>query len=146
MIDITGKSASRREAVARARVILSAAALDAFRAGALPKGPADEVARVAGTMAAKRCADLIPFCHPIALDHVEIEIEPFEAGVEIRATARARASTGVEMEALTAVCVAALTVYDMCKALDPAAVISEVRVLRKTGGKHGDLVFDEEQR
>ena len=146
MIDITDKPVTRRAAVARSRVMLSAEALDAFRAGTLPKGPADEVARVAGILGAKKCAELIPYCHPIALEHVGIEIEAIEGGVEIRATTRAKASTGVEMEALTAVCVAALTVYDMCKALDPGAVISDVRVLRKNGGKHGDLDFEAKAR
>ena len=143
MIDITGKQVTQRTAVARARISLSDDALNACRSGTLPKGPAEEVARVAGILAAKKCAELIPYCHPIALEHVAIEIVAIEGGVEIRATTRATASTGVEMEALTAVSIAALTIYDMCKAIDPGAVISEVRVLRKTGGKHGDLSFDE---
>jgi cyclic pyranopterin phosphate synthase len=143
MIDITGKQVTQRTAAARARISLSDDALDAFRSGTLPKGRAEEVARIAGVLAAKKCAELIPYCHPIALEHVAVEVEAIEGGVEIRATTHATASTGVEMEALTAVSIAALTIYDMCKALDPAAVITEVRVLRKSGGKHGDLSFDE---
>jgi cyclic pyranopterin phosphate synthase len=143
MIDITGQAVTERVAVARARVLLSPDALDAFRSRTLPKGPAEEVARIAGILAAKKCAELIPYCHPIALEHLAVEIKAIEGGVEIRATTRATASTCVEMEALTAVSIAALTIYDMCKALDPGAVITEVRVLRKTGGKHGDLLFEE---
>lgn len=128
-----------------ARVRLAAAALEALRAGTLPKGPAIEVARVAGIMAAKKCPELIPFCHQVPLDHVQVEVVPGPECVEIRASARARAATGVEMEALAAASVAALTIYDMCKALDPAATITDVRVLRKTGGKRGDWAFKEDQ-
>ena len=142
MIDISGKGATRRMAVAMARVGLSDAALEALRAGTLPKGPALEVARLAGIMAAKKCSELIPFCHQVPLDHVQVEVKPGDGSVEIRATVRAKAATGVEMEALTAVTVAALTIYDMCKALDPAAIITDVRVLRKSGGKHGDWSFE----
>ena len=138
MIDITGKPISQRSAVARARVALSHAALDAMRQGTLPKGDAVGVSRIAGIMAAKKCADLIPYCHQIPLKHVEVSITPSDEGVEIIATARAEASTGVEMEALTAVTVAALTIYDMCKALDPAATIEDVCVVHKSGGKGGD--------
>lgn len=145
MIDISGKRPTRRSALAMARVRLSAAALEAVREGTLPKGPALEVARLAGLMAAKKCSELIPFCHQVPLDHVQVEVVPGPECVEIRATARARAATGVEMEALVAVSVAALTIYDMCKALDPAATITDVRVLRKSGGKHGDWAFGEDE-
>ena len=138
MIDISDKAATRRTAVAEARVRLSPAASQAIREGTLPKGPVAEVARLAGIMAAKKCAELIPFCHQIALNHAEVEVTPDETGVSLRATTRAEASTGVEMEALTAVTVAALTVYDMCKAIDPAATIEAVRVVGKSGGKGGD--------
>ncbi|MCX7599647.1 MAG: cyclic pyranopterin monophosphate synthase MoaC [Armatimonadetes bacterium] len=145
MIDISGKEPTTRMAVAVARVRLSAEALEAVRTGMLPKGPAQEVARLAGIMAAKKCSELIPFCHQVPLDQVQVEVAVGRDCVEIRATARARAATGVEMEALTAVAIAALTIYDMCKALDPAATITDVRVLRKTGGKHGDWAFEEEE-
>lgn len=138
MIDITGKAPSLRTAVAEARVNLSAEARTALAQGTLPKGRAEEVARVAGVMAAKKCPELIPFCHPIAVNYAEVAIVPTDQGVHIRATTRAEASTGVEMEALTAVTVAALTIYDMCKALDPGATIEQVRVLSKRGGKSGD--------
>ncbi|MEI6501487.1 MAG: cyclic pyranopterin monophosphate synthase MoaC [Armatimonadota bacterium] len=138
MIDITGKAPSLRTAVAEAHVRLSAEARQALAAGTLPKGRAEEVARVAGVMAAKQCSALIPFCHPIVINYAEVEIVPTEQGVRVRATTRAHASTGVEMEALTAVTVAALTLYDMCKALDPGATIEQVRVLSKRGGKSGD--------
>jgi len=138
MIDITGKAPSQRTAVAEAHVHLSAEARRALAEGTLPKGRAEEVARVAGVMAAKRCPDLIPFCHPIGLNYAEVEIVPTDEGVRLRATTRAAASTGVEMEALTAVTVAALTIYDMCKALDPGATIAQVRVLSTRGGKSGD--------
>jgi cyclic pyranopterin monophosphate synthase len=138
MVDISGKPATRRAALAEARVRLSGAARRALADGTLPKGSPVEVARIAGIMAAKRCSELVPFCHPIPLEYVEVSVTPSEEGVTIRATARAEASTGVEMEALTAAAVAALTVYDMCKAVDPAATIEGVRVLSKQGGKSGD--------
>jgi cyclic pyranopterin phosphate synthase len=138
MIDISDKSSRKRAAAAEARVTLSEEARRALREGMLPKGPAGEVAQLAGIMAAKKCAELIPFCHPIALNFVEVEITPDDRGVTIRAVTRAEASTGVEMEALTAVAVAALTVYDMCKAVDPGATIEGVRVTGKRGGKGGD--------
>lgn len=138
MIDITGKAPSLRTAVAEAYVTLSPAARTALAEGTLPKGRAEEVARLAGLMAAKRCPDLIPFCHPIALNYAEVEVALTDDGVRVRATTRAEAATGVEMEALTAVTVAALTVYDMCKALDPGATIGGVRVISKRGGKSGD--------
>ena len=138
MVDISGKAATRRVAVAEAQVHLSEAARRALDEGTLPKGPPEEPARLAGIMAAKRCSELIPFCHPIALNHAEVEITRTDYGVVLRATTSAEAATGVEMEALTAVTVAALTVYDMCKALDPAATIEGVRVVSKRGGKGGD--------
>ncbi len=137
MIDVTGKTPTRRTAAAEAEVHLNAAAREALAAGTLPKGRAEDVARVAGILAAKRCADLIPFCHPIGLNHAEVRITCTDYGAHVRAVTRVEASTGVEMEALTAVSVAALTIYDMCKALDPSGSIQNVRVTGKRGGKTG---------
>lgn len=139
MIDIQGKPASDREAVARSCVRMSAAAIGALSKGELPKGDALAAARVAGILAAKRTPHLIPLCHPIPISQVTVEFEVrLDRGeVEIEATARAHAPTGVEMEALTAAAVAALTIYDMCKGLDPGAEIADLHVLRKSGGKTG---------
>jgi len=139
MIDIQGKPASDREAVARGRVRMSASAIEALSKGELPKGDALAAARVAGILAAKRTPDLIPLCHPIPISHVgvEFDVRPDRGEVEIEATARAHAPTGVEMEALTAAAAAALTIYDMCKGLDPAAEILDIRVVRKSGGESG---------
>jgi len=139
MIDIQGKPATNREAVARGRVRMSKPAIEALESGRLPKGDALACARVAGILAAKRTPDLIPLCHPISISHVGIafEVSGERCEVEIEATARAHAPTGVEMEALTAVAVAALTIHDMCKAIDPSAEITQIRVLRKSGGKSG---------
>jgi cyclic pyranopterin phosphate synthase len=136
MVDVSAKVATRREATASAFVVLSAAVLAALPSN--PKGNPLEVARFAGIQAAKRTADLIPMCHPLPLSFVDVAASVEEGGVSIRATAATTANTGVEMEALTAVSVAALTVYDMCKALDKSIVIREVRLERKTGGKSGD--------
>ena len=139
MIDIHGKTATDREAIAVGRVHMSPDAIKALAAGALPKGDALAPARIAGIMAAKRTPELIPLCHPISISFADIEFEVMEESgeVEIKATARAHASTGVEMEALTAVAVAALTIHDMCKAIDPAAEIETIHVVRKSGGKTG---------
>ena len=139
MIDIQGKSATDREAVARGSVRMSRPAIEALSSGKLPKGDALAAARLAGVLAAKRTPDLIPLCHPIPLSYVGIEfdvaVDRGEIGIE--ATARAHAPTGVEMEALTAVAVAALTIHDMCKMIDPAAEIARIHVVRKSGGKSG---------
>jgi cyclic pyranopterin phosphate synthase len=139
MIDITGKEATDREAVATGRVHMSRPALDALAAGRLPKGDALATARVAGIMAAKRTTELIPFCHPIPISSVDLEFELLrgEGEVAIKATARTHAATGVEMEALTAVAVAALTIHDMCKGIDPGTEIRAVYLLRKSGGEAG---------
>jgi cyclic pyranopterin phosphate synthase len=137
MVDVSAKPASRRTATASAFVELSAAVLAALPAN--PKGNPLEVARFAGIQAAKRTADLIPMCHPLALTHVDIQTEMVETGVRIRATVATTGPTGVEMEALTAVAVAALTVYDMTKALDKSIVIRDIRLESKTGGKSGDF-------
>jgi cyclic pyranopterin monophosphate synthase len=138
MVDVSGKDISVRTATAAGRVDVSAEVVRLLRDDALPKGDALAVSRIAGIMAAKRTPDLVPLCHPIALHGVDVDLEVDERGVEIRATVRTADRTGVEMEALTAVSVAALTVVDMVKAVDKAAVITDVRVESKTGGKSGD--------
>ncbi|MDX6271118.1 MAG: cyclic pyranopterin monophosphate synthase [Acidobacteriota bacterium] len=138
MVDTSAKETTARRAVASARVLMSAETVAAVRAHRTPKGDPLETARLAGIMAAKRTADLIPLCHPLPLTHIEVRAEVVDTGVYIEAEAATRAETGVEMEALTAAAVAALTVYDMCKALDKAMTITDVRLERKTGGKSGD--------
>jgi cyclic pyranopterin phosphate synthase len=126
--------------VARGRIHIAPAALRLARAGALPKGGLVEVARLAGVMAAKRTAEAIPLCHPLPLSHVDVELRPRRDGFEIEARVRTDARTGAEMEALHAVAVAALTVYDMVKAADKAMTISDIRLVRKTGGRSGTYV------
>jgi len=133
MVDVSGKTATRREASACAFVALLPEVLQALPAN--PKGNPLEVARFAGIQAAKRTADLIPMCHPLPLTFVDVQTAVIEGGIEIRTTVATSAVTGVEMEALTAASIAALTIYDMCKALDKGIVIREVRLLSKTGGK-----------
>ncbi|GLV52670.1 cyclic pyranopterin monophosphate synthase accessory protein [Thermobispora bispora] len=140
MVDVSGKEVSARTATATGRVLLSPEAVAALRAGDLPKGDALGVARIAGIMGAKRTPDLVPLCHPIALHGVDVELTVADSGVEITARVKTADRTGVEMEALTAVAVAGLAVVDMVKAVDPAAVISDVRVEEKTGGKTGHWV------
>jgi cyclic pyranopterin phosphate synthase len=137
MVDVSGKNVSARSARATGRVLLSAAAVAALREGRMPKGDALAVARIAGIQGAKRTPDLIPLCHPIGLHSVTVDLEVQDDGVRIVAATRTADRTGVEMEALTAVTVAALALIDMIKAVDPAAVISDVRVEEKTGGKAG---------
>ena len=137
MVDVSGKEPSVRTARAAGRVLLSAAAVAALRAGQVPKGDALAVARIAGIQGAKRTPELIPLCHPIGLHAVVVDLTVADDGVTIEATVRTADRTGVEMEALTAVSVAALALIDMIKAVDPAAVISDVRVEEKTGGKSG---------
>jgi len=137
MVDISAKQPSRRTATASAFVELSSAVLAALPAN--PKGNPLEVARFAGIQAAKRTSDLIPMCHPLALTHVDVQAEVVAGGVRITASAATVGPTGVEMEALTAAAVAALTVYDMTKALDKGIVIREVRLEAKSGGKSGDF-------
>ncbi len=138
MVDVGGKPATARRAVASGRISMSAQALEAIRAGNAPKGDVLGTARIAGIMAAKRTGDLIPLCHPLGLEAVSVDFD-YEADA-IRATAIASLTgrTGVEMEAMTAVSVALLTIYDMAKAIDKGMVISEVRLIAKTGGKSGD--------
>ena len=136
MVDVSSKTTTRREAVARAFVELSDAVLAALPSN--PKGNPLEVARFAGIQAAKKTADLIPMCHPLALSFVDVTARVVEGGVEIEATAATVAGTGVEMEAMVAASVAALTVYDMTKALDKGIRIRDVVLARKSGGKSGD--------
>jgi cyclic pyranopterin phosphate synthase len=138
MVDVSGKAASRRTAAASAFVAMKSAVLKALPKN--PKGDALEVARLAGIMAAKRTAELIPMCHPLPLTHVDVTLRLCENGVAITSQVTTTAPTGVEMEALTAVSVAALTVYDMCKALDKGIEIREIALQQKTGGKSGDYV------
>jgi cyclic pyranopterin phosphate synthase len=140
MVDVSGKDVTARVAVASGRVLLSGAVVDLLRGEGVPKGDALGVARVAGIMAAKRTPDLVPLCHPLSISGVTVDLEVADDGVDITATVRTSDRTGVEMEALTAVSVAALTVVDMVKAVDKAAVITDIRVESKTGGKSGDWV------
>jgi len=137
MVDVSGKDVTARQARATGRVLLSAAAIAALRAGEVPKGDALAVARIAGIQGAKRTPDLVPLCHPIALHAVAVDLTVADDAVLIEATVRTADRTGVEMEALTSVTVAGLALIDMVKAIDPAAVISDVRVEEKTGGKTG---------
>ena len=137
MVDVSAKDVTAREARASGRVLLSAAAIAALRSGQVPKGDALAVARIAGIQGAKRTPDLVPLCHPIAIHSVTVDLEVTSEAVLIEATVRTADRTGVEMEALTSVTVAALALIDMVKAIDPAAVISDVRVEEKTGGKTG---------
>jgi cyclic pyranopterin monophosphate synthase len=136
MVDVSGKASTRREAEASAFVVLSDAVLAALPKN--PKGNPLEVARFAGIQAAKRTADLIPMCHPLPLSFIDVSANVVAGGIEIHSTAATVAGTGVEMEALTAAAVAALTIYDMCKALDKSIAIREIVLVRKSGGKSGD--------
>ncbi len=137
MVDTSAKETTARRAVASARVLMSAETVEAVRAHRTPKGDPLETARLAGIMAAKRTAELIPLCHPLPLTHVEVRATLEESGVRLEAEAATNAQTGVEMEALTAAAVAALTVYDMCKAVEKGMTITDVRLEEKTGGKSG---------
>jgi cyclic pyranopterin monophosphate synthase len=137
MVDVSGKDVSARTATAAGRVDTTTEVVALLRGGGVPKGDALAVARIAGIMGTKRTPDLVPLCHPIALHGVTVDLEVTDRGVEITATTKTADRTGVEMEALTAVAVAGLTLIDMVKAVDPAASIQDVRVLRKDGGKTG---------
>jgi cyclic pyranopterin phosphate synthase len=144
MVDVSHKPPSERWAVARGAVIMSPETLATVRAGDLKKGDVRAVAELAGVMAAKRTSELIPLCHPLQLAHVEVKVELSEEipGASIMATVRALGPTGVEMEALTAVSVAALTVYDMVKAVEREARITDIRLIEKHGGTSGDVVLE----
>ena len=142
MVDVSGKAETSRTAIARGRIVMAPATLAAIRAGTMGKGDVLGVARLAGIMAAKRTSDLIPLCHPLMLTKVSVDLTPVEPDtVEIEALAKVTGQTGVEMEVLTAVSVAALTIYDMCKAVDRGMRIEAVRLVHKSGGKSG--VFEE---
>ena len=140
MVDVGGKAETRRVAIASGRISMSAEALGAIRAGNAPKGDVLAAARIAGIMAAKKTAELIPLCHPLALDAVTLDFAYEETGLRAVATVSLSGRTGVEMEALTAVSVALLTIYDMAKALDKAMIIGEIMLTEKRGGKSGDWV------
>ena len=138
MVDVSQKPVTARTATAAGRVLLSAACVAALRDGTVPKGDALAVARIAGLQGAKRTPELIPLCHPLSLSGADVGIEVVDDGVEITATVKTTDRTGVEMEALTAVSVAALTMIDMIKAIDKLAVITDIRVIAKSGGRSGD--------
>ena len=140
MVDVSAKDVTSRQAVATGRVLVSADVVALLRGEGVPKGDALGVARVAGIMAAKRTPDLVPLCHPLAISGVTVDLVVADDAVEITATVRTTDRTGVEMEALTAVAVAGLTVIDMVKAVDKRAVITDIRVLAKSGGASGDFV------
>jgi cyclic pyranopterin phosphate synthase len=140
MVDVSAKAVTARRATAAGRVVTTAEVVALLRGDGLPKGDALAVARIAGIMGAKRTPDLVPLCHPIGLHGVTVDLQITDAGVDITATTKTAERTGVEMEALTAVATAGLALIDMIKAVDPAASIEAVRVLRKEGGKTGDWV------
>ena len=144
MVDVTAKPVTDRTATARAAIIMQPATLAMVAEGTAAKGDVLGVARLAGIMAAKRTADLIPLCHPLPLSAVTVDltIDPATSAVQIEATVRTNGRTGVEMEALTAASVAALTVYDMCKAVDRGMIVDALRVVAKAGGKSGDFHQD----
>ncbi len=142
MVDVSEKPATAREAVAQGVITMQPETFNLIRDQKVKKGNVLETARIAGVMAAKRTAELIPMCHPLAITHVKVDFssQPESQSIRIEATVRVVAQTGVEMEALTAVSVAALTIYDMCKSYDRAMTISDVHLLRKSGGKNGTFV------
>lgn len=137
MVDVGDKAVTTREATARGSIRMSKDAVAQIRSGTVTKGDPLQTARIAGIMAAKRTSSLIPLCHPLPISSVRVELVPTASGYDIEATVRTTAQTGVEMEALTAVSVAALTIYDMVKAVDKRMVISAIRLMKKTGGKSG---------
>jgi cyclic pyranopterin phosphate synthase len=140
MVDVSEKNQTRRLARAEAFVEMSPATLKLLRANKLPKGNPLETVRIAGIQAAKKTSDLIPLCHPLPLTHVDVSVTIVKGGVRLESTASTKAETGVEMEALTAAAVAALTLYDMCKAVEKGITIGNIRLLEKTGGKSGPWV------
>jgi cyclic pyranopterin phosphate synthase len=144
MVDVSAKADTKREAVARGLIVMEPETLALITSGGMPKGDVIAVARVAGIMAAKRTHELVPLCHPLALTHIDVELSPNSAqsSLEIEATVRTTGKTGVEMEALTAVTIAALTVYDMCKAVDRGMRIESIRLATKRGGKSGTITIE----
>ena len=147
MVDVGEKPISQRVAVAGARVLVNENTFNLIKSGGMKKGDVLTVAQIAGVMGAKRTPDIIPMCHPILMDGINLELSLDEArlSVEIKAEVRCDGRTGVEMEALSAVSIAALTVYDMCKAVQKDMVISDIRLISKTGGVHGDYYREEEK-
>jgi cyclic pyranopterin phosphate synthase len=145
MVDVSPKAPTLREALAKGSITMQPETLRLIVSGAAAKGDVLAVARVAGIMAAKRTPDLIPLCHPLMLSSVSVEFTPVEAAarIDIAATVRCTGVTGVEMEALTAVSVAALTIYDMCKAVDRGMRIGDIRLVHKTGGKSGEIILED---
>ena len=139
MVDVTEKAVTSREAIARGRITMSREAVRQIRSGTLKKGDPLQTARVAGILAAKQTSNVIPLCHPLPLSHADVTLRPLAGGYEIEARVRTTAQTGVEMEALHAVAVAALTIYDMIKAVDRKMVIGEIRLMEKRGGRSGDF-------
>jgi len=141
MVDVTAKSETERVAVAKGRVLMKRETLDLIAANEVKKGDVLGVARVAGIMAAKKTGEMIPLCHPLNITSVEVSFETVDSppAIDITATAKVASRTGVEMEALTAVSVAALTIYDMCKAADKAMTLTDIRLVKKTGGKSGEF-------
>ncbi len=142
MVDVSRKPPTAREAAAKCLVVMKPATLSLLKEGKLPKGEALTVAQVAGIMAAKQTSHLIPMCHLLMLDEVKVEFRFVAEGVEITATVKCTGKTGVEMEALTAVAVTALTIYDMCKAVERGVMIERIRLARKSGGKSGTIVLE----
>lgn len=140
MVDVTGKEVTTRVAVAAAVVEMAEATRSLVMDGRLGKGDALEVARIAGVMAAKRTAELIPLCHPLALGAVDVDLSPVDTGIEVRATVKTSERTGVEMEALAAVTIAGLTIYDMVKSVERGVRLTDVRLLSKSGGRTGEWV------
>ncbi len=138
MVDVSDKAVTAREAVARGRITMSRAALRLIRTGAIKKGDPLQTARLAGIMAAKQTSALIPLCHPLDLSYIDVTLKPVRDGYALEARVRTTGRTGVEMEALTAVAVAALTIYDMVKAVDKAMVIGDIRLVEKRGGRSGE--------
>lgn len=147
MVDVGEKPCSRRSAVAAARVIVNESTFSLIQSGGMKKGDVLTVAQIAGIMGAKRTPDIIPMCHPVLIDGINLELSLNKSGssVEIKATVSCDGRTGVEMEALTAVSVAALTIYDMCKAVQKDMLITDIRLLSKSGGVHGDYEREEER-
>lgn len=144
MVDVGAKPVTTRQAVAKGRVVMQAATLGLIKQGALPKGDVLAAARVAGIMAAKETHHLIPLCHPLLIEDVNIDfsLDEKDSAVEITVAVKGSGRTGFEMEALTAVAVSGLTIYDMCKAVDPAMRLQDIRLVRKSGGKSGDVVLE----
>lgn len=140
MVDVSGKNVTERTAVAEGRIAMTPAALDAVRARSFAKGDVITVAQLAGIMGAKKTADIIPLCHPLPLANSKVEMTVEDAGIHAVCTVKTTGRTGVEMEALTGVSIALLTIYDMCKSVDKGMEISGIRLLKKSGGKSGDYV------